>query len=133
MHFGHSVQRAAVLEPLQLTLVEGVAELDVECLAAVRWVHAQRYGLAYRQLCDQQVNFVIRLDLVVVCRVGERERKHALLLKIGFVLVVIMLVQTFTQLAMAPLTIRANDLVIIARPPRCLGSRAACSRDEPSP
>lgn len=82
---GHCVQSAAVLEPLELRLVEGVAELDVECLAAGCWVYDHRHWLTNCNLGALQVNAVVWLDLVVVCWVAEGQRKHTLLLQVGLV------------------------------------------------
>ena len=81
----HSVQRTSVLEPFDLALVESVVELDVKGLAAVCWMHMHRHWFADCYLGAHKVDFVIRLDFVVVFGVGKGKRKHALLLEIGFV------------------------------------------------
>ena len=81
---GHGVQGRAVAEPLDLGLVEGVAELDIVRLA-ILGVDAHRDGLADGELGAHQVDLVIRLDLVVVRRVGEGQREHTLLLQVGLV------------------------------------------------
>lgn len=57
---GHGVQGTAILEPLDLGLVEGVLELDLEVLALLR-VDDHSEGLANRQLSGKDVN------LQVVC------------------------------------------------------------------
>ena len=84
--FGHGVQRAAVLEPLDLAVVKGVVQGHVEDLAAVRWVEAHSDGFASGKFGGQDVDAVVWVDLVVVGRVGEREGQHALFLQVGFVL-----------------------------------------------
>lgn len=83
---GHGVKGAAVLEPLELGLVEGVGELDVEGLAAVLGVDAEGHWLADGELGAHEVKHILGLDLVVVGWVGEGKRKHTLLLQVGLVL-----------------------------------------------
>lgn len=81
---GHGVEGRAVLEPLNLGLVEGVVELDVEVLA-VLGVDTHGDGLANGELSAEDVNLVLGADLVVVGGVGEGEGKHTLLLQVGLV------------------------------------------------
>jgi hypothetical protein len=83
--FGHGVQGRSVLEPLDLGLVEGVGQLNVEGLT-ILGVDTEGHGLANGKLSDQQVHLGIRWDAVVVGGVNEGKRKHTLLLKVGFVL-----------------------------------------------
>ena len=52
---GHRVQRASVLEPLDLGLVEGVVQLDLEGLA-VLGVHRHRHRLANGKFRASEVN-----------------------------------------------------------------------------
>lgn len=85
MFLCHGVQRATVLEPLNLRLVEGVSKLDFPSFAAL-WMYPHRHRLANGELSAHQVDFVVRVDLVVVFRVNERQREHALLFEVGFVL-----------------------------------------------
>jgi len=59
---------------------------DVELLATIGWVHAESHGFANGELCAEQVNTVIRLDLVVIGWVGKGKWEHALLLQVGLVL-----------------------------------------------
>jgi len=73
------------LEPLDLGLVEGVAEGDVEGLATGGGVDTEGDGLADSELGAQKVDLVLGLDLVVVGGVGEGEGKHTLLLQVGLV------------------------------------------------
>lgn len=54
---GHGVERGAVLEPLDLALVESVGELDVERLA-VLWLDDQGDRLAGRELRALDVDLV---------------------------------------------------------------------------
>jgi hypothetical protein len=82
---GHGVEGRAVLEPLDLTLVEGVRELDVEGLA-VLGVDPHGHGLANGELGAEKVDLVGGVELVVVGGVGEGKRKHTLLLQVGLVL-----------------------------------------------
>lgn len=82
----HGVQCAAVLEPLNLALVEGVRELDVKSLAAIGGVNGKGHGLANGELSAGQVDAVVGADLVVVGGVREGKREHALLLQVGLVL-----------------------------------------------
>jgi len=83
--FCHGVQRATVLEPLNLRLIEGVSELDFPSFS-VLWMYPHRHRLANGEFGAHQVDLVIRVDLVVVFRVNERQREHALLLEVGFML-----------------------------------------------
>jgi hypothetical protein len=80
----HRVQRAPVLEPLDLRLVVGVGQLDVE-RAPVLGVHPHGDGLADGELGAHQVDLVLGLDLVVVFGVDEGQGQHALLLQVGLV------------------------------------------------
>ena len=82
---GHGVKSAAVLEPLNLALVEGVRKLDLEVLAAIGRVDCHGQRLAGGELGGGQVNLVVGADLVVVGRVGEGKGKHTLLLQVGLV------------------------------------------------
>lgn len=72
------------MEPLDLGLVEGVAQLDVVGLT-VLGVDTESHGLADLEFSAEQVNLVGGLDLVVVGRVGEGQGKHTLLLEVGLV------------------------------------------------
>jgi hypothetical protein len=83
---GHGVKSATVLEPLDLALVEGVRELDVERLAAIGGLDNESHGLVDSELSALEVDLVVGADLVVVGRVGEGKRKHTLLLQVGLVL-----------------------------------------------
>lgn len=87
--------------------------------------------LAGGQLRAYDINGVVWVDLIVVCWIRKGQGKHTLLLQVGFVLST-ELVQIRIENAIT-LTMRAKLRVMIARPPKCLGSSAACSRDEPSP
>lgn len=73
------------MEPLDLGFVEGVGELDVVGLT-VLGVDTESDRLADLEFSAQQVDSVGRLDLVVVGGIGEGQRKHTLLLQVGFVL-----------------------------------------------
>ena len=81
---GHGVEGRAVLEPLNLGLVEGVRELDLEVLA-VLGVDLHGDWLANGELSAEDVDLVIGGELVVVGGVGEGEGKHTLLLQVGLV------------------------------------------------
>jgi len=83
---GHGVERGTVLEPLELRLVESVREGNVKGIAALCWVDSESHWLAYCKLSAENVNLVVRLDLVVVGGVGEGQRHHTLLLEVGLVL-----------------------------------------------
>lgn len=82
---GHGVESAAVLEPFNLALVEGVGKRDLELLAAIGGVDSHGQRLSRGELSGGQVDTVVRADLVVVGRVGEGEGKHTLLLQVGLV------------------------------------------------
>jgi hypothetical protein len=82
---GHGVEGRAVLEPLDLALVEGVGELDVEGLVAVGGVNNEGDGLADGELSSLDVNLVVGADLLVVGGLGEGQGKHTLLLQVGLV------------------------------------------------
>lgn len=86
MGLGHGVEGAAVLEPRNLALVEGVRELDVESVAAIGGVNDEGHGLSNGQLGGEKVDLVVGADLVVVGGVREGKRKHTLLLQVGLVL-----------------------------------------------
>jgi hypothetical protein len=86
MSLGHGVKSATVLEPLDLALVEGVRQLDVERLATVDGVDDEGHGLVNSELSNLEVDLVVGTDLVVVGGVGEDKRKHTLLLQVGLVL-----------------------------------------------
>lgn len=76
---GHSVQSASILEPFNLSLVECMRQLTFPCLAIFGLdSHCQR--LANCQFRTHEVDFVIWIDLIVVCWVGESQWKHALFL-----------------------------------------------------
>lgn len=62
-----------------------MSKLDVEGLAILR-VNTEGDGLANGELSAEQVNGGVRRDPVVVGRVGKGQRKHSLLLEVGFVL-----------------------------------------------
>ena len=82
---GHGVEGRAVLEPLDLALVEGVRKLDLEGLT-VLGVDSHGHGLADGELSAEKVDLVVGLELVVVGRLREGKRKHTLLLQVGLVL-----------------------------------------------
>lgn len=106
--------------------------MSVPRLSVLR-VNSQGYWFADRKLRAQEINPVIRVDFVVVGGFNEGEGEHALFLQIRFVLWgtrVSLMIPTTSQ---NRLTIRAKLRVMMARPPRCLGSRAACSLELPSP
>lgn len=111
-----------------------MAELDVEG-GTVLGVDTQSDGLANLELSAEEVDLVLGLDLVVVGGVGEGKRKHTLLLQVGLVLKddVSSRSECYGSQDWRELTIRAKERVMMARPPRWRGSRAACSREEPSP
>ena len=52
---GHRVQRSSVLEPLDLGLVEGVVQLDLEG-QAILGVHGHRHRLANGKFCAGEVD-----------------------------------------------------------------------------
>ena len=81
----HQVKGRASLESLDLTLVEGVGELNL-VLGTVLVLDGERQVLARRKgLETKDVDLVRRLDLLVVIGVDEREREHALLLQVRLV------------------------------------------------
>jgi hypothetical protein len=63
---GHGVQGTSVLEPLNLALVEGVRQLDVERLATVGGVDNHGEGLLNSKLSALEVDLVVGANLVVV-------------------------------------------------------------------
>ena len=82
---GHGVKSRAVLEPLDLSIVEGVGQRDLEGLAAIGGVDNEGKGLARLELGAEDIDTVIRSDLVVVGGVSESKREHTLLLQVGLV------------------------------------------------
>jgi hypothetical protein len=81
----HGVEGRAVLEPLDLALVEGVRELDVKGLVTVGRVNDQGDGLANSELGSLDVDLVVGADLLVVGGLREGQGKHTLLLQVGLV------------------------------------------------
>jgi hypothetical protein len=82
----HGVERAAVLEPLNLAVVEGVRKLDIEGLAAVDGMDSQSHRLAGGELGRVDGDLVVGANLLVVGGVAEGQWKHTLLLQVGLVL-----------------------------------------------
>ena len=62
-----------------------MAELDIEG-GTILGVNTEGHGLVNGEFRAEEVDGGVRGDAVVVGRVGEGERKHTLLLKVGFVL-----------------------------------------------
>lgn len=62
-----------------------MGELNIVRLSTLG-VDAESDGFAHFQLSAEQVNRVLRLDVIVVGGVDEGKRQHALLLQVGFVL-----------------------------------------------
>lgn len=99
---GHRVEGRTVLEPLDLGLVEGMRQGNLERLA-VLGVNDHGEGLANGKLGAEKINLekrlvmgygfccrvktylVIRANLVVVGGFGEGQRQHTLLLQVGLV------------------------------------------------
>ena len=82
---GHGVQRATILKPLNLSLVESLREFALPGFT-ILGVNSHGQWLAHCQLGAHDVDFVVRIDLIVICRVRESQREHALLLQVGFML-----------------------------------------------
>lgn len=82
---GHGVKSRAVLEPLDLTLVESVRELDVEGLVTIGGVNDQGDGLADSELSSLDVDLVVGADLLVIGGLREGQGEHTLLLQVGLV------------------------------------------------
>ena len=82
---GHGVKGGTVLEPLDLALVKGVRELDVEGLVAVGRVDNECDGLADGELSSLDVDLVVGADLLVVGGFREGQGQHTLLLQVGLV------------------------------------------------
>lgn len=83
---GHGVERTAVLEPLDLAVVERVRQLDVEGLAAIGGVDGEGDGLASGELSGGDADLVFGANLLVIGGVAEGQGKHTLLLQVGLVL-----------------------------------------------
>mmetsp|Transcript_27704 Transcript_27704/g.65797 ORF Transcript_27704/g.65797 Transcript_27704/m.65797 type:complete len:230 (+) Transcript_27704:345-1034(+) len=82
---GHCVQGRAMLEPVNLVLVEAVVDLEGVLLAVgPRRLDGQRdaRGEGVQALDGELVGW---LDQVVILGVGKRERQHALLLQVCLV------------------------------------------------
>ena len=82
---GHGVEGRAVVEPLDLTGVEGVGEGNVVGGGAVGGVDTKSHGFTNGELSAEKVDLVAGLDLLVVVGVGEGQGKHTLLLEVGLV------------------------------------------------
>lgn len=81
----HQVESGTSLEPGNLTLVEGVVKSDI-LRRTILVVEAHGQRLAFLEVGKtQDVNLVLRLDTVVIGRVGKGQRKHTLLLQVGLV------------------------------------------------
>jgi hypothetical protein len=81
----HQVESGTSLEPFNLTLVEGVVELDLISLT-VLVVETKSQGLALLEISKtNDVDLVFGLDLIVIGSVGESQRKHTLLLQVSLV------------------------------------------------
>ena len=134
-HFGHLVESTAGLKPVNLSLVVAMNQFKL-VRAAILVLENTSDGLARGKVCQaNEGNPVIRANLVIVCRVTECEGEHALFLQVGLcrgrTQSLVVCGQVYT--ADNPPWILAKDLTITAAPPRCRGSRAACSRLLPSP
>ena len=81
----HGVKSGSIVEPLELGLVEGVAQRNVVG-STVLGVDTESHRLADSHLSAEEIDSVGGLDLVVVGGVREGQRKHTLLLQVGFVL-----------------------------------------------
>lgn len=81
----YEVKSRASLEPFNLALVEGVRELDL-LFRSVAVLDTKRQVLAGRKrLKTKDIHTVVGADLLVVLRVRERQREHALLLQVRLV------------------------------------------------
>ena len=114
----HGVEGGSILEPLNLGLVEGVAELDVEGGTTILGVDTEGHGLANLDLSAEEVDGVLGVDLLVVGGVGEGKGKHTLLLQVGLVLKQAVSLLQGEIVSPWQLTIRAKLRVMMARPPR---------------
>lgn len=81
----HGVKSGSIVEPLELGLVEGVAQRNVVG-STVLGVDTESHRLADSHLSAEEIDSVGGLDLVVVGGVREGQRKHTLLLQVGFML-----------------------------------------------
>lgn len=81
----HRVQRAPILEPFNLGLIEGMGKRSIPSLSVLR-VDSQSYWFTDRNLRAQEIDPVIGVYFVVVGGFNEGEGKHALFLQIRFVL-----------------------------------------------
>lgn len=83
---GHCVKSTAILEPLHLSLVECLCELDIKRLPIFR-MNPHGHWLPDGKLCAHQICLILGFDLVIVCGVDKGEWQHSLLLQVGFVLI----------------------------------------------
>ena len=81
----HGVKSGSIVEPLELGLVEGVAQRNVVG-STVLGVDTESHRLSDSHLSAEEIDSVGGLDLVVVGGVREGQRKHTLLLQVGFML-----------------------------------------------
>lgn len=126
----HHVKSTTVLEPTDLTLVEGMHKFDIK-RRTILGMNFKSHRLSDRKFCTHQVKPISGVNLIIIGRIVEGQGKHSLLLEIGLVLVPVS--NSLAIFSADELTIRAKLRVMIATPPRCLGSRAACSLELPSP
>ena len=83
--FGHGIKCTAILEPFYLSFIECLRELDFERGSILR-VDSEGHWLSHSKFCDHQIDLILRVDLIVVCGVGESKGQHALLFEIGLML-----------------------------------------------
>ena len=81
----YQVQCRAGLEPLDLALVETVCKRNLLLRAIAVLEHEREVLTGRKRLEAEDIDPVIRADLLVVGGIGEREREHTLLLQVRLV------------------------------------------------
>ena len=81
----HQVESTASLEPLDLSLVERMRQLEL-VLGPISMLGDEGKVLALGKALESlDIHLIIGLNLVVIGRVDESQREHALLLQVGLV------------------------------------------------
>ena len=83
--FGHCIQSTPIFEPLDLACIEGMVERGIPYLP-IFGVDSQGDGFADGDFGTEEIDPVIRIDLVIVGWIRKGEREHALFFEVGLVL-----------------------------------------------
>ena len=85
MSLCHCVQRTTVLEPFNLAGVQCVRKHAIPG-GSILGMNPHCHWLTDGKLSAKQIDLVVWVDSVVICRIHKGQGKHTLLLQVGFVL-----------------------------------------------